>query len=286
MKDHKIWAPLKKIDNDKYLYHYTSVEKAIKILFYNTLQFGNIASTNDIFEQKPKLSFSKEFEDDVELINKEKIIEKYFLEHRNKIQILCFSQDSHTPNDDSTLSKYLKLANVIGRGFALPRMWAQYATNNEGVCFIINKQKLIDKLDREGFVYINRDVEYVQQYSTFQINSQDIELLYNKIQNKAVDVMAEMMRDSSSKYVRYNYFSKLNDWSTENEYRILILYNGPSNEKAKIKDAFDFIEAMIIGNNTSREYGYILSQIIKDKCPEIEIRQIIFDSIITSVQEI
>ena len=123
MIDCSIWAPLKKIDNKKYLYHYTSVEKAIKIIFYETLQFSNIKNTNDIFEQKPKLSFTKDVDEDHDLIKKEKVIEEYFNKHRHKIQILCFSQDDRRVSTENTLKKDLQRASVIGRGFALPRMW-------------------------------------------------------------------------------------------------------------------------------------------------------------------
>ena len=44
-----------KIDCEKYLYHYTSVEKASKILYYKTLRFLPIVNTNDTIESKVRL---------------------------------------------------------------------------------------------------------------------------------------------------------------------------------------------------------------------------------------
>ena len=51
MNDYLVWSPLYKVDRTKYLYHYTSVEKAFKILYYKTLQFANITTTNDILNK-------------------------------------------------------------------------------------------------------------------------------------------------------------------------------------------------------------------------------------------
>lgn len=42
-------------DCEKYLYHYTSVEKASKILYYKTLRFLPIVNTNDTIESKVRL---------------------------------------------------------------------------------------------------------------------------------------------------------------------------------------------------------------------------------------
>ena len=140
MNDYLVWSPLYKVDRTKYLYHYTSVEKAFKILYYKTLQFANITTTNDIFEQKPKLSFD---ETDLNTFDMVRTIQKYFLKEQNRVRILCFSQDYEKDINMDNLSRDQRRANVIGRGFALPRMWAQYSSNNEGVCLIINKDKQV-----------------------------------------------------------------------------------------------------------------------------------------------
>lgn len=288
MNNHSIWRPLNKTDKQKYLYHYTPIEKAIKIIYYETLQFGLINNTNDIFEQKPKLLFDEEICNNPNLLENEKIIEDYFKKSRERIKILCFSQDDKNYQENKFLTRDQKIANVIGRGFALPRMWAQYAENNEGICFIINKEKLIQKLNSEGFTFIDKKVNYVNVYSSSKFSSTDITALSKKIKSNSCDVISELIR-TDSKYVKYNYFTKLNDWKTENEYRILIVsndVNGEKLEKTKIPKAFDFIEGVVIGNNTDKEYCYILKKMIEDKCPKISVRQIVFDSMITTIREI
>ena len=115
MNDYLVWSPLYKVDRTKYLYHYTSVEKAFKILYYKTLQFANITTTNDIFEQKPKLSFD---ETDLNTFDMVRTIQKYFLKEQNRVRILCFSQDYEKDINMDNLSRDQRRANVIGRGFA------------------------------------------------------------------------------------------------------------------------------------------------------------------------
>ena len=54
---YEIWKTIDQVDTQKYLYHYTSMENAYKILYSKVLRFSNLCSTNDIFEQRPKLIF-------------------------------------------------------------------------------------------------------------------------------------------------------------------------------------------------------------------------------------
>lgn len=283
MYNYKVWASLEKIDRKKYLYHYTSIEKAIKILYYETLQFSSITTTNDIFEQKPKLSFE---DSDIEISIKAKKIQNYFNKQRNRVKILCFSQDNQKIIKDENLPKDKQLANVIGRGFALPRMWAQYASNSEGVCFIINKEKLLRQLSIQEIDFIDRKVEYVKNYSTLKMNSDEITLLCKKIDSKSCDVISEMIKNNF-KYVKFNYFTKLDDWKTENEYRIIIISNeGSEKDTVKINNLFSFLEGIVIGYNINDENRFILKKIVEERKNNFIIRQIYFDNTITSIQDI
>ena len=227
--------------------------------------------------------FDDSIYDDPELLKAEKNIENYFQENRNRVKILCFSRDNQSVNTNNSLTKDMQLANVIGRGFALLRMRAQYAENNEGVCLIINMKKLISKLNAEGFKFIDKKVNYFSSYSSFKINAQEITELSKSIDNKVTDVMADLICNNS-KYVKYNYFYKLNDWATENEYRIIILTN--EDNSVKIPKIFDFIEGIVIGNNTKEEDSYIIKKIVNEKCPKLSVRRIVFDSMITTIQEL
>lgn len=55
MHNHKIWAPIDKVEQEKFLYYYTTYEDVLKILYYNALKFSKLNASNDAFEQKPKV---------------------------------------------------------------------------------------------------------------------------------------------------------------------------------------------------------------------------------------
>ena len=113
---------------------------------------------------------------------------------------------------------------MIGRGFALPRMWAQYSSNNEGVCFIINKQKLINKILNDEIFCIYNEVKYVDSYNTYPIENNYLIKLGKIIKSDSIDILYELMKNDR-KFVTFNYFTKLDDWKSENEYRVLTMTN-------------------------------------------------------------
>lgn len=58
-------------DTNKYLYHYTNIDKAIKIINSNNLRFSPITNTNDTSEAKRKIMFSEN-----NILNKEEYDKK------------------------------------------------------------------------------------------------------------------------------------------------------------------------------------------------------------------
>ena len=88
---YEIWAPLSDLESDdRYLYHYTKIDSCLKILYYQTLQFSSISRTNDLFEQKPKISYVSK---DMNMQKKFAKVQKALKERRTKMQLLCFSHD-------------------------------------------------------------------------------------------------------------------------------------------------------------------------------------------------
>lgn len=275
-----VWAPLNKIDCSTFLYHYTTVEKAFKILYYKTLRFSNITKTNDIFEQKPKLSFDNSEKNVFDII---KEIQNYFLNQQKRIRILCFSQDYKERVDFTNLSKDQQRANVIGRGFALPRMWAQYSSNGEGVCFIINKEKLIKKILNDEIFCKHNEVQYVDSYSTYPMDKDYLIKLGKMIKSNSVDIFYELLKNNSE-FVKFNFFTKLDDWESENEYRVLTIINDSNIDRIiEVNNIYEFVEGIVVGQNISEENCFILRELVDTKTL---VRKIYFDSIITRIQDI
>lgn len=280
MKSNRIWSPLNKICRDSFLYHYTTFDNAIKIIYNNALLFGFLKSTNDIFEQKAKIFSESGNLNEMETHEKIKMIRDFFNYSRKNIQLLCFSRDSEEVNLNNSLSKDYKLANVIGRGFALPRMWAQYAENNAGVCFIFNKDKIIEMLS--DYNYIALDVKYIDGYEPNTISAVEINKLAQMIESKNKSIITNMIKNKSSLIIN-DLFYKLSDWKTENEFRIII--EASDTERTKILDISDTIEGILVGQNTRNEYIYLLKQLVAGKNRNIPIRKLVYDNLIIKISE-
>ena len=242
-----------------YLYHYSSFEKATKILFNDNLRFSNIYHLNDTTEYKPKIIFSK----DNEVNNK---IYERCLEINKHIKICCFTQDTQK------IHKFKKQNNMYfidytGRGFALPRMWAQYAANNKGVCFILNKVLLKEEIGKKFQIINEGPIIYVERYKCFCFTAQAVSDFNNQILSRTTSdsSVAKKFFDKYPDYITQNYFTKLLDWSNENEYRIALF--SPDGENLAINNFSRFLEGIIIGENIDATDEAILNKILKKHIP-------------------
>lgn len=286
----RAWRPVNMIDPNLFLYHYTTMEKAYSIICSNELWFSDLNSTNDIFEQKVKISFEdiKKTHDRSDPIEKIRILRKYMDRSRACIKLLCFSKDvcysesreenAYIKLQESLLPDY-RAINVIGRGFSLPRMWAQYASDNKGVCFIFNRSKILDKVKGIQHSFMSGDVEYHPLYSPYIMSVDEFDKTYNLITDQYDDAIKTMLKEEY-RFLRYDLFSKLSDWNNENEYRIVIAnYSGEKTVKLKrIKEA---IEGIVVGANTDSANATII-KLLGEKY-ELDVRKIVYDDIITRI---
>lgn len=267
--DNKAWLTNYQVsfNCNSYLYHFTSVEKATLILDGNSLRFSKITNTNDTLESKPKFGLIG-----INSPEKVKTILNRIKEINNKyIQLLCFTTDSDVKLH--TNSEKIKYNDYTGRGFSLPRMWAQYANNNDGVCFVFDKQKLFALVDRElGANQIKRDrINYSSQYdkdpTRFEYESLAfLEEAENEL-SKSIQYVT-FIKDNTS-YTNVNYFTKLEDWRTENEFRILAY----GEDEFFIKNIKSALVGIIIGEQIKSNNEKIIKLFCKDVC---EIKKITF----------
>lgn len=100
--------------NGYHLFHYTSLESAIRIILTKSLRFGEFANMNDIAEIR-KESFG-------------------YCEPEIMLRVL---------------SKYraisLTFDKVDNRGFAINTLWGYYADKGRGACLVFNKERLLNE---------------------------------------------------------------------------------------------------------------------------------------------
>lgn len=99
---------------EKYVYHFTTFESAVKILTTKSLLFSPVEKLNDINESiGPRCLFTNE--------NDEKEGNGLLGAYRQ----ISFSSDSGTR-----------------RGFDIPAMWGHYASRGHGVCLVLDKKRI------------------------------------------------------------------------------------------------------------------------------------------------
>ena len=211
-------------NRNMFLYHYTSFENACKILYDESLRFSSLSRSNDTLESKPKIK-AKNINNEQDL---KRIFEHFDKINKSQIQLLCFSKDLSIEINQINPSKIYD--DYTGRGFALPRMWAQYGHNNSGVCFIINKNKLLalreqSKRYKKQIIYCD-DVKYKLMFDAYSIPPNDIKELCEFFSDANAVLDYEFLLENRE-FIANNYFSKLDDWSQENEYRLLAFNDSP-----------------------------------------------------------
>ena len=203
--------------NDKFLYHFTTAESLIKIIENMTLRMSTFENLNDLNEKEVNFSFQDWW-------NGLKI-EKYIVEH---CHLISFSQNFQI--DDS----------FCECGYNHPRMWAQYADKNKGVCIVINEEKLINK------------------------NKSILNNIFWKIENVIYKPFINNENPTNSNdpknFIKSNYkkifFEKHNDWKQEDERRLFCI---GGTEFLSIDNCIEFI---CLGSKFGSENYNKLSEIL------------------------
>jgi hypothetical protein len=184
------------VDFDRYLYHFTSAEKALLYILPNhQLRFSSPLNTNDLQENKTYGSWQifDEF-DTFKQIELKKAFKSYL---EKNCRMLCFTGD------------YIDCETQIPTaGYKSPTMWAHYANKYTGVCLVFNKKLLLNAI--QGLNCFKDNVGYKSELHFPQVSQRN----YQEAEAKAI-----------SDYCKNNYkelfYTKHYHWSFENEYRIL-----------------------------------------------------------------
>ncbi|MEN6567177.1 MAG: DUF2971 domain-containing protein [Veillonellales bacterium] len=207
-----------KTDDIKYLYHYTKLETALeKIIPSKKLRLSNFTDTNDPRESK---TWYFEMDNGINIPSMYDNKKGMWWQHLTKClkhpcRILSFSLDS--PPIESI---------DLYQGDHRPRMWAQYADNHRGICFVFNREKLINTAKTifadKGKLFYGK-VDYDIRNDALRPDELTInpEYFIKQEYEKLIDIML------SDNHYRSYLFRKHIDWKSENEYRIIFRGNNP-----------------------------------------------------------
>ena len=115
------------------------------------------------------------------------------------------------------------------KAFDIPAMWGHYADNGNGVCFAFDKEKLLSCMDctyhRRNIRYMNADSRLIQAYDIVDIEN-NIERIF---------------------------FEKTNDWSYEQEFRIVRHFSSHQNEIQYLNYPVDSLISLILCGSTCND---------------------------------
>ena len=233
------------VDHELYLYHYTRVETARDcILRSRSLKISSFRNTNDPKETKD-WEFNYALGDENPGIEETNIVGSAIAsEIKCKSKVICFSKDNNFTDINP-------LNQVFSRGFAKPRMWAQYGANHSGVCLIFNK-KILDKNITEQFGSSRNDI---YQGSVSYVNRSISEDIYKSAYTVNYPYYKRLGLAEYTKRHLYThsprlFFEKSTDWQGEDEYRWVIVGDEMDDLYLKFDNA---LAGVVFGEATSEQ---------------------------------
>jgi hypothetical protein len=191
-------------DPRRYVYHYTRWERLLDIMQAG-FRLGALTAMNDPRESKD-WNLPTATQEPGPMVD-QGAVNRTVASYRRKIRLGAFCIDQ----------PYGAADNQGRRGYARPRMWAQYAENHKGVCVVMSRAGLNEAIrarypDHDGSWVHDGSVKYVEtaqedpstRFVNFLGQANDIELT---------------VRDYFYELRESMFFVKHADWRDENEYR-------------------------------------------------------------------
>lgn len=204
-------------DSDRYVYHYTKPDKAIEyILRDRTLLINSFVKTNDPKESKDwRLTPWTINPTPSDAFLDESVPKEIANKLKKTVHLACFCSDAPGLSG-------VHLDDILLRGLARPRMWAQYAQDHKGFCLVFDKEKLLSQMRRQfpKNSLLFGPVSYKDRSFVTSFEPNAFRLEFDKLQELGTEayVRAHMLT-----YFKELYFEKLEDWRDEREWRVLML---------------------------------------------------------------
>jgi hypothetical protein len=238
---------------DRFVYHYTSRDTLFDhILGSHTLRMGPYHSLNDPWEYQ---HFRFQVENLPESLNLGEFQKRLSHSIRAGSRLLCTSADlptrlhpMHFTEPDFAVGCGSGSYQFL-RGYGHPRMWAQYGSNHAGVCIMLDRAKLDNKIraaagvDRvySGRVRYDDNLARLGDRSIFHLQGQEIA-------SRGVD---KFIDEFAARHIQEIFFTKSIDWVNEREYRWLI--KGETDEPIYVP-VDGAIQAIIVGERFQMNY--------------------------------
>lgn len=202
---------------DELVYHYTSAETARDYILRNkTLKLSMYANTNDPKETKAwQFDLGTNENRDLGPYSLTKISERFSDALKERTKVACFSMDAPPLTGNH-------MEDILHRGYAKPRMWAQYGENHRGVCLVFRKEPLLATVRRqvtEGLL-LEGNVHYRNVALVPNLTPHEFMIDFDLYESLGPIAYAH---SHIKTHHRALFFEKLLDWRDESEWRIVLL---------------------------------------------------------------
>lgn len=245
-----------------HLYHYTGPDAAITgILMSGSLRLSPYASTNDLWESRPFSPHLSIHEDDEGWLDKVGAGQGLWIEIdqtlRLHTKVACLTADFALPDHVSNRD--------ARRGWAHLALWAHYGGDHTGVCLRFDRTALISafmELAAPGSLAFHGPVHYVDEEDTLALKGLDV----GQIREFGVDAVARIYAENNRESL---FFSKNQDWSNEEEYRLVLLNGSALPVHIDIRKA---LTGIVLGEAFPENRQAALREVL-ESYPDLEIRQ-------------
>lgn len=198
------------------VFHYTKLETAEKILTTGRLRLGPYTSTNDPRETKEwvaEMTLAAGGVSEETLHEADVAGEKADQLLRRGARLACFTLD-RSPRTEAAPG------SLFHRGWARANMWAHYADRHRGACLVFRRDEIVGQVD-DHRPHADGDV-----FSCGRVNYADmplhIALLMADVRDRGIaDVLDNLQTRRGA--VGDLYFTKNSDWSSEQEFRVVVV---------------------------------------------------------------
>lgn len=222
-------------DPDRWVFHYTSLDNAKLIAESGVLWFKSMATKNDPREFKAPEPVTMRVHGAGPQASPEQVREAIDRITRWRLDVLA---GSFTMDSDHGAPASGTRANA--RGYARPALWAHYADKHRGVCFVFERQAIIDTLaDIYGTSYVAQDIEYPPD----PFKSLGMYLDVNVVDAHGIEwaVAHHVTRHRTELLFRKNA-----DWENEREWRCCVI-DQPTTDHIELPLHPDTVAGLIAG---------------------------------------
>jgi hypothetical protein len=233
--------------SEKYVYHYTKVDTALNyILKMGKLRLNSFSKVNDPRESKNwSIITTVSPSSDLNLQEWDALSDVVSDALKRNVKLVCFSKDSPL-----AVSQQMPESR-ISRGFAKPSMWHHYANAHNGVCLVFDINKLNTSFQKQVNAnnLFSRSVSYSNKgmVPNFHNYPFSVNLIGLESEHQFIDYLSKHLEQ----WLPNLFFSKLNDWSNEAEYR-WVYFDDQQDPILLMFD--DALEGIVMGAGVSEDH--------------------------------